>query len=331
MFAIIYKKIFLIIAAVIVTVCVALIAWFGLNPGIDFTGGSLTEVSYDVAPDKEQVEEQVATMDLGGVSIRVSLDDAGKDAYLIKTRDLKEAEREILAGMVTSLGEGGEITRFTSIGPVIGQELQDKAGWAVFGVVAIIILYIAFAFAGIGTPVSSWMYGLVTICVLIFDVLVPAALMAVLGYFLGVEADVLFVMALLAVLGYSVNDTIVVFDRVRENLKINRVEIKKEKKEAGLMHEEIEYRLTKPYEEIVGSAVQQSLARSINTSVTTLVTLSALYLLGGSVTQTFALVLFAGVLAGTYSSICVASPMVVAYAQWKGKKEAAMDAAMGVK
>jgi preprotein translocase subunit SecF len=322
MFAITYKKIFLTIAAVIMTSSALLIGVFNLNLGIDFTGGSLTEVSYEVAPEKTLVEEQVAVMELGGVSIRESLDDAGKDAFLIKTTDLEEDQREQLAGIVTSLGEGGEVTRFTSIGPVIGQELRDKASWAIFGVVSIIVLYVAFAFAGIGTPVSSWMYGLITIFVLIHDVLVPTALMAVLGYFLGVEADVLFVMALLAVLGYSVNDTIVVFDRVRENLKQNRVEVKKEHKEAGLMHEEKFYKLTKPYEEIVGSAVQESLARSINTSVTTLVTLIALYVLGGSVTQTFALILIAGVLAGTYSSICIASPLVVAYAQWKGKKEA---------
>lgn len=322
MFAITYRKIFLIIAAVVMSTSVLLVAGLGLNLGIDFTGGSLTEVSYDTAPEKDLVEEQVATMNFGGVSIRESIDDAGKDAYLIKTKDLKESEREMLADVVTSIGVGGEVTRFTSIGPVIGQELRDKAGWAIFGVVSIIILYVAFAFAGIGTPVSSWMYGLITIFVLIHDVLVPAALMAVLGYILGVEADVLFVMALLAVLGYSVNDTIVVFDRVRENLKLNRTELVKKSTEVGVVKEEITYKLTKPYEEIVGSAVQESLARSINTSITTLVTLTALYFLGGSVTQTFALVLFAGVLAGTYSSICVASPLVVTYAKWKAAKEA---------
>ena len=142
--------------------------------------------------------------------------------------------------------------------------------------------------------------------------------MALLGYFLGIEADVLFVMALLAVLGYSVNDTIVVFDRVRENL----VKFRQEKKMEvvgtdGLKREEIEYILTKPFSEIVGQSVSQTLMRSINTSVTTLVALLALYFVGGEVTQTFSLVLIAGVVAGTYSSICIANPLLVYVAERK--------------
>lgn len=320
MFAITYRKIFLLIAGFVMATSILLVAVLGLNLGIDFTGGSLTEVAYNDAPTKEAVETKITEQDLGGFSVRESEDDAGRDAYLIRTRDLSDSERDILVKNITGLGEGGEVTRFTSIGPVIGQELKDKAGWAIFGVVSIIVLYVAFAFAGIGTPVSSWTYGGITILVLIHDVLVPTAMMSVLGYFLGLEVDVLFVMALLAVLGYSVNDTIVVFDRVRENLTQNRTEHRKKHTEAGMVREEVTYTLTKPYEEIVGSAVQDTLARSINTSVTTMVTLLALYILGGSVTQTFALVLFAGVLAGTYSSICIASPLVVTYASWKANK-----------
>ncbi|MCD5381534.1 MAG: protein translocase subunit SecF [Candidatus Pacebacteria bacterium] len=321
MFAINNKKIFLIIAAVIMTSSVVIIGALGLNLGIDFTGGSLTEVAYQTAPAKDKVESAVSQHDLGGVSVRESLDESGDAAYIIRTRDLSESERIELSESVTALGEGGEITRFTSIGPVIGQELRDKAGWAIFGIVSIIILYVAFAFAGIGTPVSSWMYGAVTIFVLIHDVLVPTALMSILGYAAGIEVDVLFVMALLAVLGYSVNDTIVVFDRVRENLQKNRTEHRKKRKEVGIVHEDVTYTLTKPYDEIVGSAVSGTLSRSINTSITTLVALTALYLLGGAVTQTFALILFAGVLAGTYSSICIASPLVVTYAQYLERKQ----------
>ncbi len=319
MFVITYRKIFLIIAAVIMVSSVMLIISLGLKPSIDFAGGSLTEVSYDVSPGKEVVENIVNAQGFGGISVRESVDDTGRSGYLIRTRDLSDSERESLITAVTSFDSGGEITRFTSIGPIIGQELKDKSLWAIGGVVSIIILYVAFAFAGIGTPVSSWVYGLITIFVLVHDVLVPTAVMALLGYYLGVEVDVLFVMALLAVLGYSVNDTIVVFDRVRENLKNNRTEHSSKKTlPGGIVQETVSYSLTKPYDEIVGNAVSETLARSINTSVTTLVTLSALYFLGGSVTQTFALILFAGVLAGTYSSICIASPLVVAYAERRG-------------
>jgi len=281
----------------------------------------LTEVSYAQAPDKAALEAAIdlAVADLGEFSVRASQNENGESAFLIRTRDLSEAERVALTESVVALGDGS-IDRFTSIGPVIGQELRDKALYAILAVIAIIVIYVAFAFRGIGTPVTSWTYGAITIVVLIHDVLVPVALMSVLGYVAGIEVDVLFVMALLAVLGYSVNDTIVVFDRVRENLMANRTEKRTKREEAGIMLEDVTYTLTKPYEEIVGTAVQETLARSINTSVTTLIALVALYFLGGAVTQTFALVLMAGVIAGTYSSICIASPLVVTYAQYRAKK-----------
>jgi preprotein translocase subunit SecF len=322
MFAITYRKIFLTIAVAVMLISAGLIALLGLRPGIDFTGGALTEVAYTAAPTQVEVEAAVATVvPNSGFSVRASTDEAGRSAYIVRTRDLSEDERVALGTAVAELGKAGEVSRFTSIGPVIGQELRDKAGWAIFGVVLIIVLYVAFAFAGIGTPVSSWVYGGITIFVLIHDVLVPAALMSVLGYFVGIEIDVLFVMALLAVLGYSVNDTIVVFDRVRENLKQNRTEHRKKTVEpGGLEREEVTYTLTKPYSEIVGQAVSDTLARSINTSITTTVTLLALFFFGAAVTQTFALVLLAGVLAGTYSSICIASPFVVTYALRKSKQ-----------
>lgn len=319
MFAIVYRQIFLAIAAVLMLGSVAVIGVYGLNLGIDFTGGSLTEVAYEQAPPQAQVEEVVAAEGLSGVSVRQSVDEAGRDAFLIRTRDLTEPERASLTEAVESVGAGGEVTRFTSIGPVIGQELRDKAVWAIAGVALIIVLYVAFAFAGIGAPISSWVYGGITIFVLIHDILIPTALMSILGVVVGAEVDVLFVMAILAVLGYSVNDTIVVFDRVRENLKANRTEHREKRSEAGIVHEDVTYTLDRPYEELVGEAVSATLSRSINTSLTTLLALSALFFLGGDVTETFALILIAGVLAGTYSSICIASPLVVAYAKWRGR------------
>jgi len=229
-----------------------------------------------------------------------------------------EGERVTVESVVLSAGTDSTITRFTSIGPVIGQELKDKALWAIVAVSLIIILYVAFAFSGVSYPVGSWVYGGITILALLHDVIVPTAVMALMGYFLGVEADVLFIMALLAVLGYSVNDTIVVFDRVRENL----MKYRQEKKVMvvgtdSMEREEITYTLQKPFAEIVGMSVSQTLMRSINTSVTTLVALTALYFVGGEVTQTFSLVLIVGVLAGTYSSICIANPLLVFIAERK--------------
>ncbi len=317
MFAIIQRTVFLYIALGLVLGSILTIAMLGLRLGIDFTGGSLTEVSFAERPTQDVVESTLTELDLGGFSVRASQDEAGRDAFLIRTRDLTDSERAAVTERVTALGAEAEITRFTSIGPVIGAELRSKAGWAIAAVMAIIILYVAFAFAGIGTPVSSWTYGGITILVLLHDVLIPTAVMSILGVLLGAEVDVLFIMALLAVLGYSVNDTIVVFDRVREKLVQNRAEHKSKREEAGVYHEEVTYTLNRPYDELVGEAVGETITRSINTSLTTALAVGALYFLGGTVTQTFALILLAGVLAGTYSSICIASPLVVAYAKWK--------------
>lgn len=313
-----HKKIFLSIAVAVVLGSIAVIATLGLNLGIDFTGGSLTEVSYDERPEKEELTFELDVQGLGVYSLRQTLDEEGRDGYILRTRDLSEDERVAVGETLVSQGTEANITRFTSIGPVIGQELKDKALWAIVAVSLVIILYVAFAFAGVSYPVGSWVYGGITILALLHDVLVPTAVMALMGYFMGVEADVLFIMALLAVLGYSVNDTIVVFDRVRENLVKNRQEKKvKVISTDGLEREEIKYILQKPFGEIVGMSVTQTLMRSINTSVTTLLALTALYFMGGEVTQTFSLVLIVGVLAGTYSSICIANPLLVFVAERK--------------
>ncbi|HMA77517.1 MAG TPA: protein translocase subunit SecF [Candidatus Paceibacterota bacterium] len=326
-----HKHIFLGIAAAIMVVSIGIIAVLGLRLGIDFTGGSLTEASYVERPEKAAVETALddLSLELGAYSLRESTNDAGQPAFNLRTRDLTEPERQTVSATLTGLGVDGAVTRFTSIGPTIGQELRDKAVWAIGAVAAVIILYVAWAFRGVGRPVGSWTYGGITILALIHDVLVPTAVMAVLGVLIGAEVDVLFVMALLAVLGYSVNDTIVVFDRVRENLLKFRQEKKvMVKNEYGQPEEQIEYIPTKPFAEVVGLSIDQTILRSINTSLTTLFALSALYFLGGSVTQTFALVLMAGVLAGTYSSIFFANPLLVLLAERNAQRAAAKDAAV---
>ncbi len=317
MFAVLYRRYFIIATVVIVAVAIGILLMRGLTPSIEFAGGSLTEVMFnETVPEKAAVEAAVTALDLGGFHVRKSEDRTGRSGYLIRTRDLTDEQRVALSAAVTQIGAGGEVTRFTSVGPVIGEELATKAIWAIAGVSIIIMLYVAIAFAGIGYPVGAWVYALITILILLHDVLIPVALASL----LGIEVDVLFVMALLAVLGYSVNDTIVIFDRVREMLKSSRTERKFKRAEAGVVHEEVEYTLTRPYEEIVGMAVQASLARSINTSLTTLLALGALYVIGGTTTQTFAMILMAGVVAGAYSSIFIAPPLLVAYEKWQSSR-----------
>ncbi len=320
MFIITHRTLFLWIAVAIVTTSVAIVAVFGLKPGIDFTGGSLIEVSYEVVPEKSVVEERLAPLGLGEPLIRRSETDV-MNGYLITVRDLSIEEQNTVEAALVSIGEGGSITRYTSIGPVIGQELRDKAVWAIGAVLLIIVLYVAYAFAGIGKPVSSWVYGGMTILVLGHDILVPIAAMSLLGVLTGAEVDVLFVTALLTILGYSVNDTIVIFDRVREKLVQNRTEHKTKIIEpGGLERTEVAYTLNRPFDELVGEAVSETMTRSINTSLTVLLALVVLYVLGSSVTQTFVLVLIAGVFAGAFSSIFIASPLLVRYAEWQAAR-----------
>jgi len=304
MFVIRHIKKFAIITAIIFLVAIVLILSLGLKPSIDFTGGSLTEASYTEAPAEELVSETLDDIGISKYSIRESSDESGNEGYIIRTKDLSEEERIEVTEAVSELGEGGEIIRFTTIGPVIGEELKGKAKWAIVAVVLVIVFYIAFAFRGLKKPVSSWVYGGITIFALLHDVLIPLAVMSVLGVVIGAEVDVLFIMALLAVLGYSVNDTIVVFDRVRENLLIE------EKKKTGVQ-----------FRDLVGKSLEQSFVRSINTSFTTLLVLLSLYFLGSEVTKNFTLILIAGVIAGTYSSIFIANPFLVLYAEWKSNRK----------
>lgn len=280
------------------------------------------EVRYSTLPEKSVIESAVTELNLDGFAVRQSNSEAGL-SYIVSTRDLSNDERNILENTLVNLGEGGEVARFTSIGPTIGSELKDKAVWAIAIVLIITIMYVAFAFRGVGTPVSSWVYGVLVTLILVHDILVPIAAISFLGYLIGAEVDILFITALLTILGYSVNDTIVIFDRVREKLRQNRTENKRTINEVGgVTRTEITYTLHKPFGEIVGQAVEETMARSINTSLTVLIALIALYIFGSTVTELFALILIVGVVAGAYSSIFIASPLLVLYQEWQAKRSA---------
>lgn len=315
-----HKSIYLAIGVVMMIASIVVVFALGLKPGIDFTGGSLMEVSYDERPAKEAVEAELNTLDLGSYSLRESVDGEGRNSYQLRARNLSDSER-VSVEEALGVEEGADVTRFTSVGPVIGEELAEKAKWAVGAVALIIVIYIGFVFLGVRWPVGSSVYGGITVLSLAHDVLVPTAIMSLLGYYYGVEVDVLFVMALLAVLGYSVNDTIVIFDRVRENIIRYRKEHKRVvNAPGGIKTEEVTYTFTKPFKDIVALSISETLLRSINTSLTTGLALVALYFFGGEVTKNFALVLLAGVIAGAYSSIFFASPLLVWYAEWKEKR-----------
>lgn len=292
MFIVKNRKIFYAISGILVTASIIALAIWGLNLSIDFKGGAIVEVSYSEGrPTVSDIEKNLNALELGEHSIRP----VGDNGYLIRTRELEGLERTALLKAL-SFDDTKKIIeeRFDSVGPLLGNEAMRKSLFSIILVITCIVLFITFAFRKVSEPVASWKYGLITVLALIHDVLIPAGVFAVLGHFQGVEVDTLFVTALLVVLGFSVHDTIVVFDRVRENLKVNR-----------------ETRAKKPFEQIVGNSISQTFVRSINTSLTTVLVLIVLFFVGADTTKLFSLALIIGITAGTYSSIFIGSTLLV--------------------
>ena len=292
MFIVNNRKKFYAISAVLVGASIVALTIWGLNLSIDFKGGAIVEISYpDGRPAVAEIEKNLEKLNLGEHSIRP----VGETGFLIRTRELEGLER---ADLLKALSDNGakKITeeRFDSVGPLLGKEAMRKSLFSIIFVIICIVLFITFAFRKVSEPVASWKYGLITVLALVHDVLIPAGVFAVLGHFQGVEVDTLFVTALLVVLGFSVHDTIVVFDRVRENLKVNR-----------------ETRGKKPFEQIVGESISQTFVRSINTSLTTILVLIVLFFVGADTTKLFSLALIIGITAGTYSSIFIGSTLLV--------------------
>lgn len=296
MFAIQNKKIFLLSSLSLVIVSIVLIFTYGLKPSIEFTGGSMLEVSYsNQRPEISEIESSIQNAGFSAV-----IQPAGESTLIVKTKDIQETEKQELLQALNVNGDMEEIS-FTSIGPSIGHELKTKAIYSLIIVSIAIILFIAYTFRKVSKPVSSWKYGFVAIITLVHDVVLTAGVFAILGITTGAEVDMLFIVALLTILGLSVNDTIVIFDRIRENIQRNVDQIK-------------------PFRLVVGESLKQSYARSLNTSLSTIVVLLALAFFGPESTKMFALTLTFGMFFGTYSSIFLASPLLVQMYEWQKNK-----------
>ena len=288
-------KYFFLLPGVLSLAAVLMLALWGLRPGIDLVGGSLLEVTYASGrPAVADLQAATAPLTLGEVRIQP----AGDASYIIRTKALSNTEEQSLEKAL-GVPQTGQVDQFTTVGPAIGAELLQKAWIAIVLVVLCTIVFIAFAFRGVSEPVASWKYGIVAIVTLLHDILIPAGLFALLGHMVGAEVDALFIVALLTILGISINDTIVVFDRIRENLRLNS-----------------EHRKREEFDSVVGRSIVQTIARSINTSMTVIIVLAALYFLGPETTKYFALTLIVGMIAGTYSSIFLASPLLVVWERW---------------
>jgi len=300
------RKIFYVISGLLLGLSVVFVSMWGLKFGVDFTGGSVLEVAFsENRPAKSDIETIVAAqnMDLGDYSIR----ETGADGFTLRSKTITNTDKEAIVTALSALGSVQE-KKFNTIGPTLGTELRQKAIFSFIVVIGLITLFIAYVFRHVSKPVSSWKYGFVAIATLIHDLLIPVGVFSALGHFYGVEVDTLFIVAILVILGYSINDTIIVFDRIRENL------LKVEDKDRNSQ-----------FEAVVGESLRQTIARSTNTSFTTLISLIAIYFLGGDATKYFALALIFGVTAGTYSSIFFASPMLVSLKNRQDKQVASQN------
>lgn len=275
--------------AILIAALVAISLW-GLRFGLDFTGGSLLEVQYsNYQPSLTEV--QAALKDSGLSNVVVQPTD---DSVLIRFQENTEEAHQAAVSRLGELGSGQEGVefkelQFEAVGPSIGQELKQKSFNAVLLALIMIVAYISLTFRKVSKPVASWKYGLIAILALIYNIIITIGAFAFLGKFYGVEVNTPFIAALLTILGYGVNDTIIVFDRIRENLPRSRDN----------------------FENTVNLSLNQTLTRSINTSFTVLLALAAIFFFGGESIRDFTLAMIIGVVVGTYTSIFTASPLLV--------------------
>lgn len=294
-----YSNVWFVLSGAIVVAAVIALAVWGLKFGIDFTGGSLLEVSFNQnRPTAPQVVSALDEMGLKGSVVQTS----GDKKLFIRTTFLNEEQHQTTLATLRSQFATGTTTmeenQFQTVGGLVSATLRQRAIWAVILVNVAIIVYVAYAFRKVSRPIASWKYGTLAIVALLHDILVVLGAFAVLGHFLGIEVGIDFVVALLTVLGFSVTDTIVVYDRIRENLLHHRVD---------------------NFAEVVNTGLNDTLMRSINTTLTVLLPLFALLYFGGASIHSFALALFIGMASGAYSSIFIASPLLVTVEQWQRK------------
>lgn len=292
-----YRKFYFILPVVLLIASLGSIFTFGLKPGVDLQGGSLLEVSYsEERPEVQTVVAALNELNMGEMRVQPS----GDKGFMIRMREVTVEEKSVILEAV-SRTETAQEERFTTIGATIGDELRSKGWVAIVFVSLTVILYVAFVFRNVRDDedkqddgVPSWKYGFIAILTLLHDIIIPTGLFAVLGFTQGAEVDSLFIVAILTILGISINDTIVVFDRIRENLRKNKQDHQKE-----------------AFEHVVGRSMDETTSRSINTSLVVVIALIILYIFGPELTRAMALTLMVGMIAGTYSSLFLAAPLLV--------------------
>lgn len=294
-----FRKIFYLFSALFFIGAIASLILWQLNFGIDFKGGSLLSVEFSKStPSNAEITDAISEFNLGEVVVQKS----GDYNAMIRFKDVEEEVHQNIFDKLATLDEGLTELGFEQVGPAIGNELKRDATYAVVTSLIAILLFISYSFRKVSKRIRSYKYGVAAVIALFHDVVITLGVFAVLGKFKGVEIGLPFMAAFLTVLGYSVNDTIVVFDRIRENLLRSYSE--------GL-------------DEICNKSLNQTLVRSISTSLVTLVALLSVYFFGGETIKYFSLALIVGITAGTYSSIFIATPILYdweMFSRWRKNK-----------
>lgn len=289
------RKVFFALSGLFVATSIVFLAMWGLKPGIDFTGGVLMEVKFEGnLPSNDEIKKPLEEFGLGSLTVQPS----EENTALVRFSSDSDSANEQVQQKIKETFEGASIERVEFISSTVSDELKKKAFSAVFFAIAGIAIYIAWAFRKIRYPIESWKYGVAAVIALAHDTIITIGVFSYLGRFHGIEVNIPFIAALLTILGYSVNDTIVVFDRIRENL--NRTGSKQD------------------FENTINNSIVETFGRSINTSLTVVIVLLAIFFFGGVSIKYFALAMLIGIVFGTYSSIFVASALLVEI--WKRRK-----------
>jgi len=293
-----YRKICFVFSGILIVGSLVFLIIFGLKLGIDFTGGSILELEFKTErPSNQEIRESLKEFDLGEIYIQP----ANEKGLILRMKDISE---DVHQQIVQKLKVNGELEekRFESIGSVIGRELKEKTKILIAISLLSIVFYIAIAFRKVQKPLSSWQYGIASLLILSHDILIPLGVFALLGRFYQVQLTIPIICAFLTIVGYAINNVVVVYDRLRENLL------------RGVSRD-----FASGFEETANKAINQTLTRQLNTSLTTLFPLIAIFFLGGETLKYFALTLILGITAGTYSSIFLATPILVSWLKWRKK------------
>jgi preprotein translocase subunit SecF len=287
-----YKKIFFLISAFFLIPGLISLVFFGLRPSIDFKGGSLLEIKFIEEEKTQDYQETILKDDLEEIFSIDTVQETGQDSLILRGQEITNEEKEIVLDLIREKFGELELLRFESVGPILGQELLKKTITAIFLVAAVIVIYIWQQF-------HDLKYGVSAVLAMFHDSLILLGIFSLLGHFKGVEVDVLFVTAILTTLSFSIHDTVVVYNRIRE--------LKKKHRHLSLT-------------EIANAAVWKTLGRSINDSITIIIMLLSLVLLGGESVRYFSLALLIGAITGTYSSSFIAVPILLVWEELANRK-----------